>query len=84
MVTAAEPRSDGAARLVSRRVWVRDKKMIAVSEFQHEIETRMETARRSLEEARAEGDDYLIQVRLGEIESLERLAAEHDDETLAS
>jgi hypothetical protein len=58
--------------------------VVAVSEFQQEIETRMETARRSLDEARAEGDDYLIQVRLGEIESLERLVAEHDDETLAS
>ena len=44
----------------------------------------MDTARRSLSEARVEGDDYLIQVRLGEIESLERLAAEHGYETLAS
>lgn len=55
-----------------------------MSEFTNEIETRMEIARRSLTEARGEGDDYLIQIRLGEIESLERLAAEHDDETLAS
>ena len=55
-----------------------------MSEFTQEIETRMATARRSLEEARLEGDDYLIQVRLGEIESLERLAADHDEETLAS
>jgi hypothetical protein len=55
-----------------------------LSEFQQEIKTRMETARQSLREARLEGDDYLIQVRLGEIESLERLIAEHEDETLAS
>ena len=55
-----------------------------MSEFQQEIETRMETARQSLHEARVDGDDYLIQVRLGEIESLERLVAEHDDQTLAS
>jgi hypothetical protein len=55
-----------------------------MSAFQQEIETRMQTARRSLDEARTDGDDYLIQVRLGEIESLERLAAEHDVQTLAS
>jgi hypothetical protein len=63
---------------------VRDERVVAVSEFTHEIEARMETARRSLDEARTEGDDYLIQVRLGEIESLERLAAEHDEESIAS
>ena len=55
-----------------------------MSEFSQSIETRMETARRSLDEARTDGDDYLIQIRLGEIESLERLASEHDVETLAS
>jgi hypothetical protein len=65
-------------------VWTREERVAAVSEFRQEIETRMATARRSLEEARTDGDDYLIQVRLGEIESLERLAAEHEDETLAS
>lgn len=67
-----------------RRVWTREERAVALSEFQQEIETRMETARRSLDEARTDGDDYLTQVRLGEIESLERLAAEHGDETLAS
>jgi hypothetical protein len=65
-------------------VWTREERAVALSEFRQEIETRMFTARRSLSEARVEGDDYLIQVRLGEIESLERLAAEHEDETLAS
>jgi hypothetical protein len=48
-----------------------------MSEFQQEIQARMETAHRSLDEARAEGDEYLAQVRLGELESLERLASEH-------
>jgi len=48
-----------------------------MSEFQQEIQSRMESARRSLAEARLDGDDYLTQVRLGEIESLERLLSEH-------
>jgi hypothetical protein len=65
-------------------MWTREERAVDLSEFQNEIETRIETARQSLEQARLEGDDYLIQVRLGEIESLERLAAEHGDETLAS
>jgi len=67
-----------------RRVWTREERAVALSEFQQEIQSRMQTARQSLEQARLEGDDYLIQVRLGEIESLERLAAEYEDETLAS
>lgn len=67
-----------------RRVWTREERAVALSEFQQEIETRMETARRSLDEARVDDDDYLIQVRLGEIESLERLVADQEDETLAS
>jgi hypothetical protein len=65
-------------------VWTREERAVALSEFRQEIQTRIETARQSLREARLEGDDYLIQVRLGEIESLERLVAEHEDETLAS
>jgi hypothetical protein len=65
-------------------VWTREERSVALSEFQQEIQSRMQTARQSLEQARLEGDDYLIQVRLGEIESLERLAAEYEDETLAS
>jgi len=48
-----------------------------MSEFQQQIEARLESARSSLAEARREGDDYLAQVRLGEIESLQRLQAEH-------
>jgi len=48
-----------------------------MSEFQQEIQARMQSATVSLAEARLDGDEYLAQVRLGEIESLERLAAEH-------
>jgi hypothetical protein len=48
-----------------------------MSEFQQEIQIRLESASRSLAEAQAEGDDYLAQIRLGEIESLQRLAQEH-------
>jgi len=48
-----------------------------MSEFQQEIQARMESATRSLAEARLDGDEYLAQIRLGELESLERLAAEH-------
>ncbi len=49
-----------------------------MSEFQQEIQLRLESASRSLAEAQREGDDYLVQVRQGEIESLLRLAQEHD------
>ena len=48
-----------------------------MSEFQLEIQARMEAATISLAEARLEGDDYLTQIRLGELESLQRLASEH-------
>jgi hypothetical protein len=48
-----------------------------MSEFQQEIQARLQSAQQSLAEARTEGDDYLVQVRLGELESLERLAGEH-------
>lgn len=47
-----------------------------MSEFQQEIEIRLESATRSLAEAQREGDDYLASIRLGEIESLQRLAEE--------
>ena len=48
-----------------------------MSAFQQEIQIRMESATRSLHEAERDGDDYLAQIRLGEIESLTRLAQEH-------
>lgn len=53
-------------------------KVDAMSEFQQEIQIRLESATQSLAEAEREGDDYLAQIRLGEIESLRRLADEHD------
>jgi hypothetical protein len=49
-----------------------------MSEFQQELQIRLESASQSLAEAERDGDDYLAQVRLGEIESLRRLAQEHD------
>lgn len=52
-----------------------------MSEFQQEIKVRLESATASLAEAQRDGDDYLAQVRLGEIESLRRLAAENDQAT---
>ncbi len=48
-----------------------------MSEFQREIQARLEAAEESLAQARRDGDDYLIQVRLGELDSLQRLLAEH-------
>ena len=51
-----------------------------MSEFQQEIEARLRSAHQSPAEARLEGDDYLVQVTLGELESLERLA---DDNAVA-
>jgi hypothetical protein len=54
-----------------------DERVAVMSEFQQEIQIRLDTATRSLEEAQRDGDDYLAQIRLGEIESLHRLAEEH-------
>jgi hypothetical protein len=54
-----------------------------MTEFLREIRTRLESAHQSLDEARRDGDDYLIQVRTGEIESLERLVDEHREEQTA-
>ena len=48
-----------------------------MSEFEQEIQIRLESATQSLADAERDGDDYLAQVMLGEIESLQRLAAEH-------
>jgi hypothetical protein len=48
-----------------------------VTEFHNEIQRRAREARSSLAEARATGDDYLAGIRLGEIQSLARIAAEH-------
>ena len=48
-----------------------------MTEFLQEVADRIDAARRSLDQARADGDDYLVQVRTGEIESLQRLKDEH-------
>lgn len=48
-----------------------------MSEFANEVGERVQQARQSLAEAEAAGDDYLIAVRVGELESLGRLAADH-------
>ncbi len=51
-----------------------------MSEFASEIAERVTQASTSLEEARSSGDDYLLDVRLGELEELARVAADHDVE----
>ncbi|MFP5336328.1 MAG: hypothetical protein ACLGIV_13550 [Actinomycetes bacterium] len=51
-----------------------------MSEFATEVTERIEQTRQSLAEAEADGDDYLVGVRVGELESLTRLAADHDVE----
>ena len=48
-----------------------------MEDFRNEIRLRAVEAQASLDQARAEGDDYLAEIRLGEMESLARLAAEH-------
>jgi hypothetical protein len=48
-----------------------------MSEFTAEIRQRVAEAQSELAEARANGDDYLVQLSLGQLESLVRVAAEH-------
>ena len=61
-----------------------------MSEFHSEISNRIDRVRGDLARGAADGDDYLVEVSLGELESLARLAVEHDvrvdglDEALAS
>jgi hypothetical protein len=50
---------------------------VSVTQFRNEISSRIAAALRSLDQAREDGDDYLVEVRLGELEGLARLAAEH-------
>jgi hypothetical protein len=52
-----------------------------MTEFQREITGRLVAARAALDEARGDGDDYLVQVLLGEIESLERRESDHRPES---
>lgn len=48
-----------------------------MTQFDTTISTRISQTREALDEARSAGDDYEADVRLGELESLARLAAEH-------
>ena len=48
-----------------------------MSDFTSALRQRVVEAQRSLVEARETGDDYLVQLSLGQIESLARLAAEN-------
>lgn len=48
-----------------------------MSQFQHEICRRISETQDSLALAHAAADEYLVGVRLGELESLARVATEH-------
>ena len=45
-----------------------------MDEFTQQISARVSAARRALELAHADGDDYLVGIREGELDSLARLA----------
>ncbi|HVN12215.1 MAG TPA: hypothetical protein VMT69_08980 [Kineosporiaceae bacterium] len=49
-----------------------------MSDFHHEISHRIAQVRGDLSSAAEAGDDYLVEVHLGELESLARIAADHD------
>ena len=61
-----------------------------MSEFHSEISSRIDRVKGDLARGAADGDDYLVEVSLGELESLARIAVEHDvpldgvDEALAT
>ena len=48
-----------------------------MSDFGAEIRASVDRARRSLATAREEGDDYLVEVLVAQLESLTRIAADH-------
>jgi hypothetical protein len=50
---------------------------VTVTAFRNEINLRIDQTRRYLAQARQAGDDFLVDVRLGELESLSRLASDH-------
>jgi hypothetical protein len=50
---------------------------VDVTQFDATISSRILEARTALDEALVDGDDYLADIRLGELESLARVAAEH-------
>ncbi len=49
-----------------------------MSEFRSEISSRIDRVKGDLARGAADGDDYLVAVSLGELESLARIAVEHD------
>ena len=49
-----------------------------MTEFHAEVSERVRSAVTSLDEARQSGDDHMVEVRIGELESLAHLAMEHD------
>lgn len=51
-----------------------------MNEMQKNLEQRVLDAVTSLKDADAEGDDYLAEVRVGELEELHRLAVTHNIE----
>ena len=48
-----------------------------MNEFAHEMTARVKEASTSLAEAKLAGDGYLVEVRLGELESLARVAQDN-------
>jgi hypothetical protein len=48
-----------------------------MTEFATQLIARVEEAAASLAQARRDGDDYLEEIRLGELESLAHLARSH-------
>lgn len=48
-----------------------------MTEFHAEMRDRAATAVKSLKQAQATGDDYLVEVREAELENLARLASDH-------
>ena len=51
--------------------------MVNSSEFAVDLRRRVREAKQALAEARAEGDLYAVDVRIGELDSLLRLAMEN-------
>ena len=48
-----------------------------MSDFGAEIRASVDRARRSLASAREDGDEYLVEVLIAQLESLTRIAADH-------
>lgn len=48
-----------------------------MTELHEQLRARVSEALTSLQDARTEGDDHMVEVRVGELESLAHLAQEH-------